>query len=264
MELKTDKMLADKQDGIGWMTFNNPARRNAVSLEMREAVIEILADFGRDETIRVAVVRGAGGKAFVSGADISEFKDKRDSAEAEERYNAVSERSHRALQGFEKPLIAMIQGFCVGGGVRVALAADLRIASEDARFGIPAAKLGLGYGYDGLKVLSDLVGPAYAREILFTGRLYSAEQAFHMGLVNRVVPVADLEGVVRRTAQDIAANAPLTVRCAKAALGEAVKDPALRDLDKVAAMVRQCFDSNDYKEGREAFMAKRKPVFTGS
>ncbi|MEE8535527.1 MAG: enoyl-CoA hydratase-related protein, partial [Kiloniellales bacterium] len=161
-------------------------------------------------------------------------------------------------------LIAMIQGFCVGGGVRVALAADLRIASDDARFGIPAAKLGLGYGYDGLKVLSDLVGPAYAREILFTGRLFSAEQALHMGLVNQIVPVADLEGVVRRTAQDIAANAPLTVRTAKAALNEAVKDPAMRDLDRVAAMVEQCFDSKDYKEGREAFMAKRKPIFTGT
>jgi len=263
LSLDTDKMIARKADGIGWVIFNNPARRNAVSLEMWQGVQQIMADYAADDDVRVAVLAGAGDKAFVSGADISEFEEKRNSAEAEEAYRQVSLGAQRALAAFEKPLMAMIQGFCVGGGVAVALSADIRIAADDAQFAIPAARLGLGYNYPGIRTLSQLVGPAMAKEIFFTARRYSAQEAYEMGLVNRVVPVADIEATVREYAGMIAANAPLTIRAAKAAVREVLKDPDERDIDAVEAMVKACFDSDDYAEGRRAFMEKRKPQFTG-
>lgn len=263
MELKTDKMIAREEGGIGWMIFNNPERRNAVSLAMREAMVEIFEAYQQDDAVRVLVMRGAGDKAFVSGADISEFKDKRNNAEAEAHYAAVSEKAREAMRDFDKPIIAMIQGFCVGGGLATALGADIRIAAEGSQFGIPAAKLGLGYGFGSLKTLSDVVGPAYAKQILFTGARLPAEKALQIGLVNEVVPKEDLEGRVRALAEEIAGNAPLTVKTAKAAVAEVYKDPEARDLARIESMVKACFDSRDYKEGREAFMEKRKPVFQG-
>ena len=263
MQLKTDRMIARKDGGIGWMIFNSPARRNAVSYEMWQAIPEILGDFAADENVRVVVMRGEGGKAFVSGADISEFQEKRGTAEAIEIYNAAGAAAHKAMLGLEKPLIAMIQGFCVGGGVAVAIDADIRIASDDAQFAIPAAKLGLGYGYDGVKTLMDLVGPSYVKEIFFTAKRFSAAEALQMGLVNRVVPVDGLEATVRDYAETIAANAPLTIKTLKATVREAVKNPAERHLDRIDRMVKECFASQDYVEGRTAFMEKRKPAFRG-
>ncbi|HZD26577.1 MAG TPA: enoyl-CoA hydratase [Alphaproteobacteria bacterium] len=263
LALNTDKMIARKEDGIGWIIFNNPARRNAVSLEMWEGVQQIVADYAADDDVRVAVLAGAGDKAFVSGADISEFEEKRNSAEAEELYRSVSVGAQRSLVGFEKPIIAMIRGYCVGGGVAVALTADIRIAGDDAQFAIPAARLGLGYNYPGLKTLTDLVGPAMAKEIFFTARRFKAAEAAAMGLVNRVVPVAELDATVRDYARMIAENAPLTIRAAKAAVREALKDESQRDIDGVERLVKACFDSADYAEGRRAFMEKRKPEFKG-
>jgi enoyl-CoA hydratase/carnithine racemase len=263
MELKTDKMIARKEGGIGWMIFNNPERRNAVSLAMREAMVEIFDAYQNDDEVRVLVMRGAGDKAFVSGADISEFKEKRNNAEAEAHYAAVSEQARAAMRSFDKPIIAMIQGFCVGGGLATALGTDIRIASEDSQFGIPAAKLGLGYGYSSLKQLADVVGPAHAKQILFTGARMPADRALAIGLVNEVVPKDALEARVLDIAGEIAGNAPLTVKTAKAAVAEVYKDPDARELDRVEDMVTACFDSQDYKEGREAFMEKRKPVFQG-
>ena len=261
--LKTDKMLAAKADGIGTMTFNNPDRRNAVSLEMWQAAEAILADFRDDPAVRVVVVTGAGGKAFASGADISRFETERSSEEAVRAYNAQTERVYALLHGLPKPTIAEIRGACVGGGLALALCCDLRLCAEDSRFGIPAAKLGLGYGYASLKRLADVIGPAFAEEMLFTARLFSAEEALAMGLVNRVLPGSELGPAVADYATTIAANAPLTVAAAKFVLNELMKDESERDRARGEAMVSACFASEDYIEGRRAFMEKRKPLFRG-
>ena len=263
VNLSTDKMLAEKDGGIGWMIFNNPARLNATSLEMWQAIADILEDFGADPTVRVVVMRGAGDKAFVSGADISQFEDQRADAEAARRYNAVADGARAAMAALDKPLIAMIRGYCLGGGVAIAMAADMRIAADDARFGIPAARLGIAYGFGYLKKLVDLVGPAYAKEILLTARRLGAEEALRIGLVNHVVPVAELEAVVRETCATIIDNAPLSLIANKAIIDEIAKDPGERDMARLDELARLCYDSADYAEGRRAFMEKRKPVWSG-
>ena len=257
----TDKMISEKRGPIGVMTFNNPKRFNAVSMDMWEGVTEILADFLRDDAIRVVIVTGSGGKAFVSGADISKFEDERASQDAVEKYAVAVDAAYNGLHRFPKPTIAMIDGYCIGGGVGIAVCCDIRICSDKSRFAIPAAKLGLGYGYDHIRKLSDLVGPSCAKEIFFTARQFNAEEAMGMGLVNRVVSGSMLEAYVDNYAETIAANAPLTVAQVKHTVGEILKDPADRDLDKCAEMVRNCFDSQDYEEGRKAFMEKRVPNF---
>jgi len=259
----TSKMIAEKEGGIGRLIFNNPARHNAVSLEMWEAVTHIIDNFERDDAIRVIVVSGAGGRAFVSGADISEFKERRASEEAAAAYSKISEGARMRLQETLKPTIAMIRGYCIGGGVGTALACDMRIAADGSKFGIPAAKLGLGYAYDGIKKLIDLVGPAYAREIFYTARQFSAEEAFGMGLINRLVPDSELESYVKNYCDLIAANAPLTIRAAKQIAREALKDESKRDMALCKRVVDECFASEDYTEGRTAFMEKRRPVFKG-
>ncbi len=264
MELKTEKMKAQVEDGIGWVTFNNPERRNAISLEMWEGLGTILATFAHAEHVRVVVMKGAGDKAFVSGADISEFDSKRSSAAQKESYARVAASANRWLVKLEKPLIAMIQGYCIGGGLATALGADVRFATPDSTFGIPAAKLGLGYEYEGLKRLTELVGSSRAKDIMFSARFIAADEALQMGLVNRVCELDELEGVVREYAGLIAANAPLTVKAAKAAINEVVKDPERRDLESISTMINACFDSDDYREGRAAFKEKRKPVFKGN
>ncbi len=264
MQLNTTKMLARVEDGIGWITFNNPDRRNAISLEMWEGLGTILESFQYNDDVRVVIMKGAGDKAFVSGADISEFDSKRGNAVQKKQYGEISANANRWLGKLDKPLIAMIQGFCIGGGLATALAADVRIATDDSTFGIPAAKLGLGYDYSGLKILSDLVGPSRTKDIMFTARFLDADEALRIGLVNFVVTRDELEQKVKDYAALIAVNAPLTVKAAKAAVNEAMKDADKRDLATVNAMVNTCFDSEDYKEGRRAFMEKRMPRFVGN
>ena len=259
----TSKMLAEKDGAVGRIIFNNPARHNAVSLDMWQAVAQIMDDFEADPAIRVIVVTGAGGKAFVSGADISEFKEKRANEEAAAAYSKISEASRLKLQETLKPTIAMIRGYCIGGGLATALACDIRIAAEGSRFGIPAARLGLGYAYDGIKKLIDVVGPAYAREIFYAARQFSAVEALGMGLINRLVPEGELEGYVKNYCDTIAANAPLTIRAAKQIVREALKDESKRDMALCQRVVDECFASEDYTEGRTAFMEKRRPVFKG-
>jgi enoyl-CoA hydratase/carnithine racemase len=259
----TDKMLSRKEGSIGHLIFNNPARHNAVSLDMWEAAGSILDDFVKDDAIRLVVLSGAGGKAFISGADISKFESERSSKEAIDRYNVVVDQAYGAIYDFPKPTIAMIRGYCIGGGVGLALCCDLRICSDNSKFAVPAAKLGLGYGFKGINKLVDVVGPSFAKEIFFTARQFTAQEARDMGLVNRVVPQDELEAYVRGYAEMIAGNAPLTVNSVKYIIGEAVKSASERDLKKCADLVAQCFASGDYTEGRKAFMEKRKPVFMG-
>lgn len=261
--LPTEKVLARKQDGIGWLTFNQPEKRNAISLVMWEAIGVAIEDFAADPEIRVVVMQGAGGKSFAAGADISEFEKNRADAEGAAEYARRSEASRRAMDALQKPLIAMIQGYCIGGGLAIALRADLRIASEDSKFGVPAAKLGIAYAGESLERLTALVGPGFAKEIMFTGAQFTAAQAFAMGLLNRVVAPEALEETVLGIAAQIAVNAPLSIHASKVSIEQLTGDPAKRDPAKLAALSRACFDSEDYKEGRRAFMEKRKPVFTG-
>ena len=258
-----EKMLAHREGSIGWITFNQPERHNAVSLAMWQALEVIVDHFERDPEIRVVVVRGAGNKAFVSGADISEFETQRSGEEATRHYNETSQRAMRRLREMGKPTLAMIQGYCIGGGVAVALSCDIRLSADNARFGVPAAKLGLGYEYEGVRKLVDLVGPSFAKEIFFTARQFSAQEAREMGLVNRVVEVDQLQQLVDDYAATIAANAPMTVASIKTIVGEVVKDESLRDLAWCDRVVDACFNSDDYREGRTAFMEKRKPRFQG-
>ncbi|MBY0381526.1 MAG: enoyl-CoA hydratase/isomerase family protein [Xanthobacteraceae bacterium] len=261
---QTDKMISRKDGAIGYLVFNNPERHNAVSLEMWERCAQIMHGFSSDPSIRVVVITGAGEKAFVSGADISKFAEERGSKEAAERYNKAIEEGYSSVYNCPKPTIAMIRGYCVGGGMGLASCCDIRICTENSKFSVPAAKLSVGYRYAGVKRLLDIVGPSFTKEIFFTARLFDAEEAKVMGFANRVLPGDQLEAYVNDYAITIAGNAPLTVDSIKFMVGEIVKDESARDMKTCDAMVAACFASNDYEEGRKAFMEKRKPVFTGS
>ncbi|BBK45342.1 enoyl-CoA hydratase [Allostella vacuolata] len=261
--LPTEKIIAEARDGVGWLTFNQPERRNAISVEMWDGIAAAGRAFAADPEVRVVVMRGAGDKAFTAGADISEFEKVRADAAAEAAYHARSVAAGQALKALEVPLIAMIRGFCVGGGMGMALRADLRIASSDSRFGIPAARLGVSYSQESLDRLTQLTGPSVAKHIMFLGRQYTADQALAMGLVNEVVAPEALEETVTAIAAEIAANAPLSIRASKAMIEATAIDPSRRDHAREAELERACFDSEDYKEGRRAFMEKRRPVFRG-
>jgi enoyl-CoA hydratase/carnithine racemase len=263
LESPSEKVLAERDGPIGWIVFDNPQRHNAMSLDMWAAVAPLVERFAADEAVHAIVLRGAGERAFVSGADISEFEAVRASREATLAYDAVGEQASAALAHCPKPTVAMIHGYCMGGGVGIAVSCDLRLAAEGSRFGVPAAKLGVGYQYPGVRKLMDLVGPAFSKEIFYTGRQFSAEEALAMKLVNRVLPAGQLEGAVRELVAALAANAPLTLRAVKASVDELRKDPAGRDLARAEALVAACSASEDYAEGRRAFMEKRAPVFRG-
>ena len=240
--MRTEAMLVDTDGPIGWITFNNPARRNAVSLAMWQALQRLVGELQRDDAIRAIVVKGAGDQAFVSGADISEFDALRSSPDTVRAYNRSAEEATEALRHVGKPTIAMIRGFCIGGGVSVALSCDLRIAAEGSRFGVPAAKLGLGYEFGGVRKLVEVVGPAYAKEIFYTARQFSAGEALAMGLINRLVPAADLEARVRECAETIAANAPLTIASIKTLIDQVLRDESERDMALCRQVVERCFD----------------------
>ncbi|MGH6674817.1 MAG: enoyl-CoA hydratase [Xanthobacteraceae bacterium] len=261
---QTDKMLSRKEGGVGVVTFNNPERHNAVSLPMWEATKLILDDFAADNDVRAVVLTGTGGKAFVSGADISKFESERANLEAARAYGAKADAAYASIYDFPKPTIAMIRGYCIGGGLGLATCCDLRIASDNSKFAVPAAKLGIGYGYVGLKRLVDIVGPAFAKEIFYTARQFDTQEALAMGLINRAVPPDQLESTVKGITDMICVNAPLTIGAVKYTVGEILKDEGKRNVARTVDMVEACFSSRDYNEGRAAFMEKRKPVFTGT
>lgn len=264
VQLETDKMLAWSEDGIGWMVFNNPEKLNAMGVAMNAAIPTIMHTFRDDPEVRVVVMAGAGDRAFVSGADISEFESRRSDPETIKKYDEIGAAAGRAYGELDKPIIAMIQGYCMGGGLLTALRADLRIASDDSQFGVPAARLGLGYGYGGVKTLVDLVGFAAAQEILLTGKRFPATDAARWGLINRITTREELDPTVHELAATIAQNAPMTIRAIRHAIQEIPKDPDRRDLDEVEQLVQACFASEDYREGRRAFMEKRPPAFRGA
>jgi len=237
--------------------------RELVANAVPRSVAQVQGPEGPTDVVRVVVMRGAGDVAFVAGADISEFGEQRTGGAAAQSYDAESGRAFGALANLGKPLIAMIQGYCVGGGVAISLSADLRFASDDARFAIPAARLGLGYHTSGIEALMHLVGPSRAKEIFFTARRFDAAEVQSMGLVNAAVPRDELLPLVRRTAQRIAGNAPLTIRSVKRIVSELSREASARDVDAVNATIRACFESEDYKEGVAAFLEKRPPRFRG-
>ncbi len=247
---------------IGTIIIENPARHNAVSREMWLAIPQAVAELSTHEDVRVIVLRGAGEGAFVSGADISEFDVVRKDAATSRDYEAANGGAFRALRTCEKPTIAMIRRFCMGGGVGLAVACDLRIAADDSLFAIPPGRLGLAYPIEAMKDVVDLIGASATKDLYFTARRFDATEALRLGLVNRVVPTADLEAETLTLAQTIAANAPLTLRAVKATV-EGHRLGAHADWTRIKQICEACFDSEDYAEGRAAFREKRPPVFTG-
>lgn len=259
----TNKIIAEKRGNVGWLTFNQPEKRNAVSVDMWEAVPVVLDAFESDPDIRVIALKGAGDQAFVSGADISQFDQHRAERGAVNYYEEIAEGAQLRIYACDKPTIAMIRGYCLGGGVNIALSCDLRISGSSGRFGIPAARVGLGYRLSAMTNLVNTVGHAKAREMFFTARQMPAEAALDANLVHAVVPDADLSAAVADLCDTIAANAPLTIAAGKRMMRELLKPGAEVDVAASKSWLRTCFDSEDYIEGRRAFMEKRKPVFQG-
>jgi enoyl-CoA hydratase/carnithine racemase len=261
MQLDTDKILATAAAGIGTLVFNHPEKRNALSLEMWKGIGDALAAFNADTEIRLVVMRGAGGKAFISGADISQFEERRSSADTAAEYNAITERAWSGLSGLGKPLIAAIEGFCLGGGLAVAMKADIRITTKSAIFGIPAARLGLAYPTDSVRDLVALVGPSEAKRILFTGTQFDSAAALRIGLINDVVEDGGLDAAIAALASILTDNAPLSMRAAKETVDQIAR--GRMDMARLNELATICITSEDYAEGRRAFMEKRRPRFRG-
>jgi enoyl-CoA hydratase/carnithine racemase len=261
--LLTVEKRVEKSGAVGWIVFNQPAKKNAINGAMWRGIPPAMAQFDADPEVRCVAFRGAGTEAFASGADISEFDQIRAQKSSVAEYDGLLDQVLHSIQDSPKPSVAMIYGFCMGGGLEVALACDLRYCGQSAQFGIPAAKLGLAYNVEGHKRLLETVGHARAREIMFLGRRYNADEAFDMGLVQRVLPDAELERYVDDVIHTLCENAPLSIANTKTILEEFVKSSGAPDAERMRAAIERCAKSADYIEGRRAFMEKRKPRFTG-
>lgn len=259
----TERVKAWRDGPALHLRFNNPARHNALSVDMWEAVPALLGEAEADDEVRLVVFSGEGPKAFVSGADITQFEDHRAAKEAVKRYELMAEAALMGIHDFGKPTVAAIHGWCIGGGVNVAISCDIRLSADNAVYAVPATRLGLGYRFSALKNLVDLVGPGRAKDIFFTARRLDAAEALAIGLVNRVVPVEALDALVADYVQMISIGAPLTVKAGKRIIREVLKADADIDMDLCRRLILDCFESEDYLEGRTAFMEKRKPVFRG-
>ena len=261
MEAVAKKIIVRREGGVATLIFNNPEKRNALSLEMWEGIGDALEAFDREPDVRAIVLRGAGGKAFISGADISQFEERRSTEEKATQYSAITDRAWLALAKTRKPVIAAIEGFCIGGGLAVAMKADIRIATRDSVFGVPAARLGIAYPIEAIRDLVNLVGPSEAKWILFTGRQIDAEQALRLGLINKVVAKAELDDAVRDLTHTLADNAPLSIEASKETVDQIVRDNV--DRKRLHELGVACIESDDFTEGRRAFMEKRRPQFKG-
>tara|TARA_Y100001934_G_scaffold272483_1_gene360840 strand:- start:4934 stop:5725 length:792 start_codon:yes stop_codon:yes gene_type:complete len=257
-------ILTTVEDGIARVVLHQPKRRNAMRYQMWVELGETMDRLAADPAVRVIVVAGAGAQAFCAGADISEFDEWRSSPEKARVYDAATHVSCEALKNIPKPTIGEIRGSCIGGGMELALLCDIRLCSDDARFGVTPAKLGLGYNLDDTCLLVERLGAPATREILFTGRIFSPDEALRLGIVNRVATGAGLTDMVNQYASDIAANAPLTLKASKAIIAEAAKVPDERNQVLCNQLVDDCYASADFIEGRRAFAEKRKPQFTGA
>ena len=256
-------LRVEKRGAVGWIVFDQPVRRNAINGDMWRGIAPAMAQFDRDPEVRCVAFRGAGTEAFSAGADISEFESRRASEESVGQYDTLLDQVLHAIQDSPKPSVAMIYGFCLGGGLEIALACDLRYCAASAQFGIPAAKLGLAYNVEGHKRLLETVGHARAREIMFLGRRYNADEALAMGLVHQVLPERDLDPFIAKILSDLSANAPLSILNSKTIIEEYVKSAGAPDHVRMQAAIERCAKSADYAEGRRAFMEKRKPQFRG-
>jgi enoyl-CoA hydratase/carnithine racemase len=261
MEAIAKKIITRREGGVATLVFNNPEKRNALSLEMWEGMADALEAFDADPEVRAVVLRGAGGRAFISGADISQFEERRSTEEKAAQYSAITDRAWLALARTRKPVIAAIEGFCIGGGLAVAMKADIRIATRDSVFGVPAARLGIAYPIDAIRDLLNLVGPSEAKWILFTGTQIDAEQALRIGLINKVVAKAELEDAVSELTHTLADNAPLSMQASKETIDQIARDSI--DRERLHELGVVCIESTDFAEGRRAFMEKRKPQFKG-
>lgn len=263
MSESESRLIIEKENGVGRIIFHNPKRHNAMTLDMWKQMPEALEDFAADDNVRIVILTGSGERAFCAGADISQFEKNRSNEENQTIYNQAVGIASATLDEMEKPTLARIKGYCLGGGLGIALRCDLRIASEDSTFAIPAAKLGIGYGMPGIKNLNDLVGPAFTKEIFYTGRQFSAEEAYSMGMINRILTADGLDQYVADYAERIGNNAPLTIRSVKLSVYELTQQERDPDWARGDQLVKDCLDSDDFIEGRRAFMEKRKPVFKG-
>jgi len=256
-------LQVEKRGAVGWIVFDQPQRRNAINGAMWRGIPPAMARFSEDPAVRCVAFRGAGSEAFSAGADISEFEANRSRSDAVGEYDDLLDRVLHSIQGSPKPSVAMIYGYCLGGGLEIALACDLRYCAGSAQFGIPAAKLGLAYNIEGHKRLLETVGHARAREIMFLGRRYNAEEALAMGLVHQILPTEALENFVGEVLQTLCENAPLSIANTKTIVEEYVKSAGAPDAARMRSAIERCAKSEDYREGRRAFMEKRKPRFTG-
>ena len=261
MEDVAKKIITHREGGVATLIFNNPEKRNALSLEMWEGMADALEAFDADPGVRAVILRGAGGRAFISGADISQFEERRSTEEKAAQYSAITDRAWLALARTRKPVIAAIEGFCIGGGLAVAMKADIRIATHDSVFGVPAARLGIAYPIEAIRDLHNLVGPSEAKWILFTGTQIDAEHALRIGLINKVVAKAELDAAVSELTHTLADNAPLSMQASKETVDQIARDSI--DRKRLHELGVACIESTDFAEGRRAFMEKRKPQFKG-